>query len=157
MKQTIVDVLMYLFENFIGEDMPLDPEKEYVMDKLEQLGFSKHEINQAFDWLEDLAIQQLDEAIDLRAHSTTRVYSQLENMLLDSDGIGFLMELEQTGILTPVLRELIMDRVIALDSELDTEQLKWIVLIVLYSQPGEEKAYTWMENLVFDQNMNYMH
>ena len=38
----------------------------------------------------------------------------------------------------------------ALNHELDIEQLKWIVMIVLHTHPGEEDAYTWMESLVFD-------
>ena len=64
--------------------------------------------------------------------------------------------LEQAGVLTPVTRELILDRVIALDNELDTEQLKWIVLIVLHSHPGEENAYAWMESLMFDEIVDYI-
>ncbi|MBI3186755.1 MAG: DUF494 family protein, partial [Gammaproteobacteria bacterium] len=60
-------------------------------------------------------------------------------------------------ILTPATRELVLDRVIALDVELDMEQLKWIVMIVLYNHPGEENAYAWMESMVFEQNVNYMH
>ena len=71
--------------------------------------------------------------------------------------MGFLIFLEHSGILTPITRELILDRVIALDTQLEIEQLKWIVMIVLYSHPGEENAYAWMESLVFDQIVDYMH
>jgi Smg protein len=34
--------------------------------------------------------------------------------------------------------------------ELDLSQLKWIVLMVLSSQPGQELACSLMEDLVFD-------
>ncbi len=157
MKQTVVDVLMYLFENIIGEELPIDPERELVVDQLEELGFPQHEIIKAFDWLEDLAdIQQISE--DKQKTSTSvRVYSELEKMLLDAECIGFLIHLEHSGVLTDTTRELILDRVIALDTLLDIEQLKWIVMIVLYSHPGEENAYAWMESMVFDQNIDYMH
>ena len=77
--------------------------------------------------------------------------------MLNSESIEFIMYLEQSGILTSVTRELVLDRVIALDNELDTEQLKWIVMIVLHSHPGEENAYAWMESLVFDEQVDFMH
>ena len=64
--------------------------------------------------------------------------------------------LEQVGILTPTTRELVLDRVIALDNELDTEQFKWVVLIVLHSHPGEENAYAWLESIMFDENVDYI-
>ncbi len=44
-----------------------------------------------------------------------------------------------------------IDRLLALDTEeLDMEQIKWVVLMVLSSQPGQELAYARMEDLVFD-------
>ena len=157
MKQTVVDVLMYLFENIIGEDNPIDPERDLVVGQLEELGFPQHEIIKAFDWLEDLADVHPDTTGDVSKEHSVRVYSDLEKILLDAECIGFLMYLEQSGVLTATTRELILDRVIALDAELDIEQLKWIAMIVLYSHPGEENAYAWMESMVFDQIVDYMH
>ena len=62
------------------------------------------------------------------------------------------------GILTPANRELAIDRIMALDSEdFDLEQLKWVVLMVLFKQPGQEAAYAWMEDLVFDNTSNSLH
>jgi len=85
---------------------------------------------------------------------STRIYSELEKTLLTSDCISFLIHLEQNQIITSVSREVILDRVIALDVELELDQLKWIIMIVLYSQPGEENAYAWMENLIFETSYN---
>ena len=36
------------------------------------------------------------------------------------------------------------------DEEIDLDQLKWVVLMVLFNQPGRESAYAWMEDLVID-------
>ena len=157
MKQTVVDVLMYLFENIIGEETHIDPERELVVNRLEELGFPQHEILRAFDWLEDLADIQHESTGREQAEQSVRIYSELEKLILDQESIGFLMFLERNGILTPTTRELIMDSIIALDVELDIEELKWIVMIVLYSHPGEENAYAWMESMVFDQSVSYMH
>jgi len=157
MKQTIVDVLMYLFENMIGEETPFDPERDQIVDHLEELGFPQHEILRAFDWLEDLADLQLQVVESTKLSSSLRIYSELEKVLLDPECIGFLIYMEQSGILTPNTRELILDRVIALDAELDIEQLKWITMIILYSHPGEENAFARIESMVFDQILDYMH
>ena len=157
MKQTVVDVLMYLFENIIGEDIPFDPDSMQVLDRLEEMGFPQHEILRAFDWLQDLADIELSDTTATDITSSVRIYSELEMLLLDPECIGFLMYLEQTGLLTANTRELILDRVIALDVELDVEQLKWIVMIVLYSHPDEENTFAWMESMVFDPIVSYMH
>lgn len=161
MKQNVVDVLMYLFENIITDENPVFPENEHMFDRLEDMGFPQHEILLAFDWLEDLAQIHTDQQVSsgyVQSVNTqaVRIYSDLEKMLLEPECISFLMHLEQNLVITPISREVILDRVIALDVELELEQLKWIVMIVLYSQPGEETAYAWMENLIFDYNLSYM-
>jgi len=160
MKQNVVDVLMYLFENIITDENPVFSEHEQMFDQLEDMGFPQHEILLAFDWLETLADAHVDQlSVDhpqTAFNQSIRVYSELEKILLEPECISFLMHLEQNRVITPQSREVILDRVIALDVELELEQLKWIVMIVLYSQPGEETAYSWMENLVFDNNMSYM-
>jgi len=66
------------------------------------------------------------------------------------------MYLEQSDILTPVTRELVLDRIMALDHPLDIEQLKWIVMIVLHTHPGEENAFAWMEGLVFNEVVDFI-
>ncbi len=68
------------------------------------------------------------------------------------------MFLADSGILTPGNRELVIDRFMALeDEEADLETLKWVVLIVLFNQPGQEAAFAWMENLVFDDQPEFVH
>jgi Smg protein len=47
---------------------------------------------------------------------------------------------------------------LALDSrQIDIEQVKWVVLMVLFSQPGQESAYFRMEDLVFDNRLDAVH
>ena len=42
-------------------------------------------------------------------------------------------------------------------TEIDTEQVKWVVLMVLFSQPGQEQAYQRMEDLVFEGQSDSLH
>ena len=135
----------------------VDPERDLIVTRLEQLGFPQREILRAFDWLEDLADIQYDQNSGEPGADSIRIYSDQEKLFLDQECISFMIYMEESGILTPSTRELILDSVIALDVELDIEELKWIAMIVLYSHPGEENAYAWMESMVFDQLVDYMH
>jgi len=46
----------------------------------------------------------------------------------------------------------------ALDAlDIEVEQVKWVVLMVLFSQPGQENAFARMEDLVFDEVSDALH
>jgi Smg protein len=77
---------------------------------------------------------------------------------LDTECRGFILFLEQMGVLSPASRELAIDRAMALENEdFDLDQLKWVILMVLFNQPGEEAASAWVEDLVFDNITNCLH
>ena len=72
--------------------------------------------------------------------------------------IGFLSRLEFYNIITPTVREVILDRAMALESEvIDLDQMKWVAMMVLYNQPGRETNYLWLENLLFDLEQDVLH
>ena len=51
-----------------------------------------------------------------------------------------------------------IDRAMALEAEeIDLQQLKWVVLMVLLNQPGKEAAFTWMEDIVMDDTQSGLH
>jgi Smg protein len=158
MKEDILEVLMYLFENYMNDEIEFDADEESLRTELEQAGFHKAEISKAFVWLEGLAgLQNGAEQLALNAESI-RIYTDEEVEKLDLESRGFLMFLEQTGVLDHNTREMVIDRVMALESEeIDLEQLKWVVLMVLFNQPGREAAYAWMEDLVFDEIPSVLH
>ncbi|MCK4706744.1 MAG: DUF494 domain-containing protein [Gammaproteobacteria bacterium] len=155
-KQSVVDVLMFLFEEYLGESNEAMDERDNMQVLLEEVGFQHQEIDQAFNWLEDLAaLREGSDCIPAQTDSI-RIFSDFERTILDEDSIGFLMYLEQSDILTPLTRELVLDRIMALDHALDIEQVKWIVMIVLHTHPGEENAFAWMEGLVFNEVVDYI-
>jgi Smg protein len=52
----------------------------------------------------------------------------------------------------------VIDRLMALDGdEIDIEKLKWVALMVLFSQPGQETAFSRMEDLVFEDRAGALH
>lgn len=157
MKENVFDVLIYLFENYLDtEGEPADPES--LRDELQQVGFPEAEVEKAFDWLEGLSEQQGDSAYTTPADQSIRIYTSHERERLGVECQGFLLFLEQMGILDQTSRELVIDRFMALGSEEPSlEQLKWVVLMVLFNQPGSEAAYAWMEDLVYENQPGFLH
>ena len=87
-----------------------------------------------------------------------RVFSDEECRRLDLDTRGFILYLENTGVLDPARREQVLDRLFALDTdEVDLEDVKWVILMVLFNQPGQEANYAWMEDLMFDEEGDFRH
>ncbi len=157
MKENVFDVLMYLFENYyMDEENPVTPDRESVQQELHNAGFPAPEIEQAFNWLEDLATGTPPPM--MQAEHSLRLFSRQETVRLDTECQGLLLFLEQMGVLNPVSRERVIDRAMALENDdFDIDQLKWVVLMVLFNQPGEEAAYTWLEDMVFENMTNSLH
>ena len=154
MKENVFDVLIYLFENYMGEDVDLTPDPDVIRTELLEAGFPPPEVNKAFEWLESLAEYQTIKPVSSPA---IRIFSDREMAKLDTECRGLLLFLEQNGILTAASRELVIDRVMAFnDDTISLENLKWIVLMVLFSQPDEELAFARMENLVYENLPNYL-
>jgi Smg protein len=158
-KENVLDVLMYLFENYLDDDdTETEADRETLTVELEEAGFAKLEINKAFDWLENLARNPPESDLPINQRDAMRVYAAAELEKLTVECRGFLQYLENIGILEPAQREVVVDRIMALDnSEIDLEQVKWIILMVLFNRPGQEDAYARMEELVFDDSLGVMH
>ncbi|HEC18021.1 MAG TPA: DUF494 domain-containing protein [Gammaproteobacteria bacterium] len=159
MKEDVLDVLMYLFENYMDDDIAMEADPETLKIQLREAGFLNTEINKAFTWLEDLSVLQEGTAAHaLQAGRSMRVFSPLEEKKLDVECRGFLIFLEQMGVLNAASRELVIDRIMALETaEIDLDQVKWVVLMVLFNQPGLEEAFIWMENMVMDEFHQPLH
>ena len=159
MKENVLDVLMYLFENYMDKDVEREPDPESLKVELLEAGFPKSEINKAFAWLEGLTERHQSAVGSTQSTpNSLRLYTALESEKLDVDCRGFVLFLEQCGILDATNRELVIDRVMALDTqEIDLEQLKWIILMVLFNLPGQEAAYASLEDLVFEGVTGSLH
>ena len=163
MKDNMLDVLMYIFENFIDDDHEQsgEPDVAALTTELGHAGFRKGEISKAFEWLEDLSVlceeDEYPHTINT-VFASTRIYSDTEKQKISLSAIGFLSRLEFYSIITPSLREVILDRAMALESDrIDLDQMKWVAMMVLYNQPGRETNYLWLENLLFDLEQDVLH
>ncbi|MFZ9708399.1 MAG: DUF494 family protein [Steroidobacteraceae bacterium] len=148
---SVLDILIYVFDRYMLTDEPEVPEREALEEDLERAGFANDDVERALDWLADLACERHRPSLSAAGPRAMRVFTDAERSHLPADCRGYLLALERSGILSPQQREIVIERLLALQTpELDVEQLKWVVLMVLSSQPGEELACSRMEDLVFD-------
>jgi Smg protein len=158
MKQNVFDVLMYLFENYMEDEIGFDEDQDALQEVLLEAGFRQNEIRKAFDWLEGLAELQDDALPPAVPSGSLRLYSDPELEKINTECRGFILFMEQMGVLDSATREMVIDRVMALEEdEVDLEQLKWVILMVLFNQPGHEAAFAWMEDLVLDETAGVLH
>lgn len=128
------DILVYLFENFFHSDAR--PDSEQLALKLSAAGFEDEEITEALEWLDELQQASGNSRPCIAADNTsTRCYSEEEQARLNVECRGFLAFLENAGVLSPLTREMIVDRAMALsDAGFSLSKLKIIVLMVLWNQ-----------------------
>jgi len=155
MKENMFDVLIYLFENYLDNDIDLTPDNEDIKIELLQAGFEPTEVNNAFDWLETLATQS---TIKPSVSAAFRIFSPQEEVKLDIECRNFLLFLEHNGILTPITREIVIDRLMAVENKrIALDELKWTVLMVLLSQSDDDIAFSRMEDIVYDLTPDLLH
>jgi Smg protein len=158
MKESVLDVLMYLFENYFYEEPEEQPDRDSLEQNLHEAGFTNQEIDKAFKWLDGLAEQRFQPEFKMHTDEPVRVFVDSEVNRLDTDCRDFLMYLSNCGVLDVQRRELVLDRLMALEAEeICLEDVKWVVLMVLFNQPGQEANFAWMEEMMFDSEQDYRH
>ncbi|HET9843097.1 MAG TPA: DUF494 domain-containing protein [Gammaproteobacteria bacterium] len=152
MKETELDVLMFLFDNYLGVEVEFSGGENAIADELKQAGFHEQDINKAFDWLSTLSDLYQD-GYELPEHSRAlRVLSTQECAKLDVKAQGYLWQLEGQGVLDPTTREIILESAMAIDVQtLNLQQFKRIVALVLLNNPKAEAIVASGEDLVYQE------
>ncbi|MCW8856074.1 MAG: DUF494 domain-containing protein [Kangiella sp.] len=152
MKEDVLDVLLYIFENFQDEESNHILANDSLVEALEDVGFTDGEIKGAIDWLDGLVeiTSESSNAEDLVTDSM-RVFSPQEQLLMSADAQGMILYFEQRGILDPQAREMVIDRMLALgpqeDVETELDRLRWVVMMVLFNLQDRDAEFAWVENL----------
>jgi Smg protein len=159
---SILDILIYVFDRYML-DAPEVPLRARLADDLRSAGFAPAKVERALDWLTDLAFGHAREAptpprAGTAQEAGVRVFTDSELSRLSTECRGLLLTLEHARVLTGAQREIVIERLLALDAEEpDTEQLRWVVLMVLSSQPGQELAVERLGSLVAQGRLNAPH
>jgi Smg protein len=163
------EVLVYVYENYWQADAC--PQLDHLGLKLSAVGFDPEEIEQALTWLAGLNVvahnaQFVDDsqvsptpklswsladgagALDTvqsspkpQSSTSLRVYSIAEQDHLGAESLGFVSFLESAGVLPATMREIVVDRAMAVPGRpVSIDDLKIIVLMVFWSAGIEPDA-----------------
>jgi len=146
----MLDVLVYLHEHYWRPDAC--PGADLLVRKLSAVGFENDEITEALAWLDGLQTAT-QHAVLAPSEGSTRVYSDVELERLGPEALGFLQFLESAGVLTPTLREVVMDRVVAVPrAPMALDDFKILLLLVFWSLDEEPDALILDELFVDDED-----
>jgi len=154
MKTEVFDILMYLFETYLDDEQSDIPSEDNIRNELARIGFQDSKVNKAFTWLDDLAtLKDNDLSIQQIDSNSFRTFSALESEKFDFQARRVLIELVELKILSPTQREIIIDKAQALDiAPIDQEQMKWVVLMVLFNMPDSAGSFTWIQDLLYQEH-----
>ncbi len=149
---SVLKVLIYVYDHYMLADPENVPARRHMLADLRRRGFSVSEVVHAMEWLSALVGDQRASAAAAEFESQRRglrIFADGELSRLSADCRAFLMLLDRQAVLTTQQRELVIDRALALDvEEVDVEELKWVVLLVLSAQPGQELAFARFESVM---------
>jgi Smg protein len=157
---SVLEILIYVFDRYMLEETPEVPQREHLARDLKHAGFAPAKVERALDWLTDLAFghERVTETASDAQPGGVRVFTDGELARLSTECRGLLLTLERARVLTAQQREIVIERMLALDAdEPDTEQLKWVVLMVLSSQPGHELAVERLGRLMAEMPLHAPH
>jgi Smg protein len=150
------DVLVYLFEHWFEAEACPDPDTLAL--KLRAADFDHESIHDALAWLGGLALDErtcLPESFADRA--SFRAYTPDEARRLNTECRGVIEYFEQIEVLNAEDRELVIDRALAVpEGDLDADDMKLIILIVLWAQ-GVELDTVVIEELLPSAETSSMH
>ncbi len=127
------DILIFLFESYFDAGSYPDADKLTV--KLNAAGFEEEDITQAVAWLSGLRQLSLSDYPASINQSGSRCFADLERQRISIESLRFISFWEQSKMISPIEREMIIDRAVALGREnLSLEKVKLIALMVLWNQ-----------------------
>lgn len=148
------EVLVYVYENYWRPDAC--PDARQLSRKLSAVGFENDEIQDALAWLDGLSAAGASYA-GTQSADGMRVYLPTETEHLGEASIGFISFLESAGVLKPHMREIAIDRAMAIaGGPMALEDLKIIVLMVFWSL-GEEPDALILDELFVDAEDRLIH
>ncbi|MEO6972907.1 MAG: DUF494 domain-containing protein [Rhodoferax sp.] len=164
------EVLVYVYESYWRGDAC--PELPQLGRKLSIAGFEPDEISQALFWLEGLNRAAVDTQMGAapaapgasagmtesrQSPISMRVYSVAEQDHLGAQCLGFVSFLETSGVLPAPMREIVLDRAMAVPGDpVLLDDLKIIVLMV-YWHFGEEPDSLVLDELCDDTSERLAH
>ena len=118
MTEDFLKVLIYLMKNHLLAELVQTDDMNNVLNELSQAGFAKKTSVKAVAWLHGIkdVANSLQYGKQLQHKESQRIFCAIEMAKISPEGRSFLMQLEQRNLIDAITRELIIDRVMALEA-----------------------------------------
>ncbi len=137
MRERVLAIVNLIAQYVMGAEDSHISEQELITE-LMAVGYEADEINDAFNWMESIALRPATDqeaAEPMIQMSTYRVFSEHEKIMLTSEAQGFLVKVRAMGLLNNEAQEEIIDRAIRAAEDPVTEQeMKLITILTLLSR-----------------------
>lgn len=133
MNETLLDVLLYLFENYADDETEPAANRDTLRAELTAAGFPETQVEHAFAWLARLEHPQSEAQLQAPLPAL-RIYSADELSRFDAECRGLLLDLERIGVLDVESRELVIELLLPLDMPVDAQLLKWAAMLVVLNR-----------------------
>ena len=136
MRERVLAIVNLIAQYVLGaEDTPISEQE--LMTELMSVGFDAEEINDAFSWMETVALQPHAESAavsPLMNLPTYREFSAQEQQQLTTAARGFLVKVRTMGLLSNEAQEEIIDRALrSTDGPTNEQEIKIITTLTLLS------------------------
>ena len=149
----MIDLLIYLFENYISTKPKLNIND--ITLELEEAGFNNKDISSAFDWFSHL--EKISSNPKLTHKNSLRVLSQNECEKISGEAFTFLTFLLNAKILNSTEFEVILDQIMILNQKsISIDEMRWIVMMTLWKS-GKENSYLFVEDSLFQNKRAELH
>ncbi len=137
MRERVLAIVNLIAQYVLGaEDTPISEQE--LKTELISVGFDADEINDAFSWMETIALQPQAESASvapLMNLPTYRVFSTVEQQKLTTEARGFLVKVRTLGLLSDEAQEEIIERAIrAAEDPITEQEIKLITILNLLSR-----------------------
>ena len=144
-KNTTLNILAHAFGN---TESILELSGTEFLARLRNRGFSEESISVATAWIMQLMQQQFAATVTPATANSLRIFAAEEMAKLDVDCRNFILSLENSQILEPKTREIVINQVLLLNQNtISISDIKLVTLIVLLLQPANDDKRQKLERL----------
>ena len=152
-QENILNLLKYLFTTSPSAN---DDTTDKLSKKLKTLGIPPKMINKVTHWLSNF-LDLTDRILTPANDGAFRIFAADEQLCMNTECQNYLLSLESQQILTPYSRELVINRLLDIQSNINNtmisiELIQWVCLIVLYHlDDAHNDALSHMKRIVLTE------
>lgn len=136
MRESVIDVLFYLFDDLLSATPPCETDLDEMANWLDEAGFAREDINRAMNWFDKLTDLANYQSCEEKSRAI-RVFSAQEMCMIDRAGQEYLRRLARLRVLDMALIEKSIEQALALEEKVDGDTLRWVVAMVVLNVYGE--------------------